>query len=62
MEQATVLSNSQEKLNLFDILEEIQKKLPGFPIVLHGASAVDPVAVETCNKYGGNIAELKVFS
>jgi len=43
----------------FDILEEIQKKLPGFPIVLHGASAVDPVAVETCNKYGGNIAGAK---
>lgn len=43
----------------FDILEEIQGKLPGFPIVLHGASAVDPVAVETCNKYGGNIAGAK---
>ncbi|AJA47406.1 fructose-bisphosphate aldolase [Clostridium pasteurianum DSM 525 = ATCC 6013] len=43
----------------FDILEEIQGKLPGFPIVLHGASAVDPAAVETCNKYGGNIAGAK---
>lgn len=43
----------------FDILEEIQSKLPGFPIVLHGASAVDPAAVETCNKYGGNIAGAK---
>ncbi|MBC2581537.1 class II fructose-1,6-bisphosphate aldolase [Clostridium sp. DJ247] len=43
----------------FDILEEIQAKLPGFPIVLHGASAVDPNAVETCNKYGGNIAGAK---
>ncbi len=43
----------------FDILEEIQSKLPGFPIVLHGASAVDPNAVETCNKYGGNIAGAK---
>lgn len=43
----------------FDILEEIQGKLPGFPIVLHGASAVDPAAIETCNKYGGNIAGAK---
>jgi len=43
----------------FDILEEIQNKLPGFPIVLHGASAVDPQAIETCNKYGGNIAGAK---
>lgn len=43
----------------FDILEQIQAKLPGFPIVLHGASAVDPNAVETCNKYGGNIAGAK---
>ncbi|MDP4144435.1 MAG: class II fructose-1,6-bisphosphate aldolase [Bacillota bacterium] len=43
----------------FDILEEIQTKLPGFPIVLHGASAVNPDAVETCNKYGGNISGAK---
>ncbi|AGK96240.1 class II fructose-1,6-bisphosphate aldolase [Clostridium pasteurianum] len=43
----------------FDILEEIQEKLPNFPIVLHGASAVDPVAVATCNKYGGDIAGAK---
>ncbi|GAA0182762.1 class II fructose-1,6-bisphosphate aldolase [Clostridium sediminicola] len=39
----------------FDILEEIQAKLPGYPIVLHGASSVDPVAVATCNEFGGNI-------
>ena len=43
----------------FDILEEIQNKLPGFPIVLHGASAVDPEVIETCNKYGGNISGAK---
>lgn len=43
----------------FDILEQIQSKLPGFPIVLHGASAVDPEAIETCNKYGANIAGAK---
>ena len=43
----------------FDILEEIQAKLPDFPIVLHGASSVDAESVETCNKYGGNIAGAK---
>ncbi|MDR1774087.1 MAG: class II fructose-1,6-bisphosphate aldolase [Clostridioides sp.] len=40
----------------FDILEEVQKKLPGFPIVLHGASAVDQNIVAMCNEFGGNIA------
>ncbi len=37
----------------FDILAEIEKKLPGFPIVLHGASSVIREAVDTINKYGG---------
>jgi fructose-bisphosphate aldolase class II len=37
----------------FDILEEITKRLPGFPIVLHGASSVIPEMVEKINKYGG---------
>lgn len=50
--------NFKPKLR-FDILEKIQHNLPNFPIVLHGASAVDPNAVETCNKYGGNIADAK---
>ena len=39
----------------FDILEEIQKRLPGFPIVLHGASSVIPEFVEKINKYGGEM-------
>lgn len=43
----------------FDILEEVQKRLPGFPIVLHGASAVDQKYVEMCNEYGGQIAGAK---
>lgn len=43
----------------FDILEDIESKLPDFPIVLHGASSVDPESVETCNKYGGNITGAK---
>lgn len=37
----------------FDILEEIEKRLPGFPIVLHGASSVPQDQVATINKYGG---------
>ena len=41
----------------FDILEEVQKRLPGFPIVLHGASSVIPEFVEKINKYGGNIPD-----
>ena len=39
----------------FDILEEVQRRLPGFPIVLHGASSVVPEFVDTINKYGGNL-------
>jgi fructose-bisphosphate aldolase class II len=39
----------------FDILEEIQRRLPGFPIVLHGASSVIPEYVEMINKYGGDM-------
>ena len=39
----------------FDILEEVSKRLPGFPIVLHGASSVIPEFVEMINKYGGNM-------
>ncbi len=39
----------------FDILEEISKKLPNFPIVLHGASSVPQEAVAIINKYGGKI-------
>lgn len=39
----------------FDILEEIQKLMPGFPIVLHGASAVDPTFVKMANDNGGDI-------
>ncbi|NCC78401.1 MAG: class II fructose-1,6-bisphosphate aldolase [Clostridia bacterium] len=39
----------------FHILEEIEKKLPGFPIVLHGASAVSQDHVAMCNEFGGDI-------
>ena len=37
----------------FDILEEIEKRIPGFPIVLHGSSSVPQDKVATINKYGG---------
>ncbi len=39
----------------FDILEEVTKRLPGFPIVLHGASSVVPEFVDKINQYGGNM-------
>ncbi len=39
----------------FDVLEEVEKKLPGFPIVLHGSSSVPQEFVEKINKYGGNM-------
>ena len=37
----------------FDILQEVGKRLPNFPIVLHGASSVMPEYVEMINQYGG---------
>jgi fructose-bisphosphate aldolase, class II len=37
----------------FDILEEIEKKIPGFPIVLHGSSSVPQELVAQINQYGG---------
>lgn len=43
----------------FDILEEIGKKLPGFPIVLHGASSVPQDLVAVINKFGGNMPGAK---
>ncbi|NLJ83092.1 MAG: class II fructose-1,6-bisphosphate aldolase [Bacteroidales bacterium] len=39
----------------FDILEEIEKRIPGFPIVLHGASSVPQDIVAVINQYGGDI-------
>ena len=39
----------------FDILQEVQNRLPGFPIVLHGASSVMPEYVEIVNQYGGKM-------
>ena len=39
----------------FDILEEIGKRLPGFPVVLHGASSVVPEYVEKINMFGGQL-------
>ncbi|MDD2576572.1 MAG: class II fructose-1,6-bisphosphate aldolase [Bacteroidales bacterium] len=41
----------------FDILEEIEKRIPGFPIVLHGSSSVPQNEVATINQYGGAIKD-----
>lgn len=39
----------------YDILEDVMGRVPGFPIVLHGASAIDPRFVDMINTYGGHI-------
>ncbi len=41
----------------FDILEEIEKKVPGFPIVLHGSSSVPVEAVKIINENGGDLKD-----
>ncbi|MDD3405594.1 MAG: class II fructose-1,6-bisphosphate aldolase [Sphingobacteriia bacterium] len=41
----------------FDILKEIEKQLPGFPIVLHGSSSVPQEYVKTINEYGGKLKD-----
>ncbi len=41
----------------FDILEEIEKRVPGFPIVLHGASSVEPQYVKMINEFGGQMED-----
>jgi fructose-bisphosphate aldolase class II len=39
----------------FDILEQVEKRIPGFPIVLHGASSVLNAYIDMINKYGGKM-------
>ncbi|MCC8172674.1 MAG: class II fructose-1,6-bisphosphate aldolase [Parabacteroides sp.] len=41
----------------FDVLEGVEKELPGFPIVLHGSSSVPQEEVATINKYGGALKD-----
>jgi fructose-bisphosphate aldolase class II len=41
----------------FDVLAEIEQKLPGFPIVLHGSSSVPQDEVDTINKFGGKLPD-----
>jgi len=43
----------------FDVLEEIQKRLPGFPLVMHGSSSVPQEEVARINAAGGNLAGAK---
>jgi fructose-bisphosphate aldolase class II len=43
----------------FDVLEQIQKRLPGFPLVMHGSSSVPQEEVERINKAGGNLRGAK---
>ena len=41
----------------FDILDEIEEKLPGFPLVLHGSSSVPQERLALINQYGGKMKE-----
>ena len=41
----------------FDVLEEVSKRLPGFPIVLHGSSSVPQDFVKKINEYGGKMPD-----
>jgi fructose-bisphosphate aldolase class II len=41
----------------FDILEAVEKRIPGFPIVLHGASSVPQIQVEIINNNGGKLKD-----
>jgi fructose-bisphosphate aldolase class II len=41
----------------FDILEEVERRIPGFPIVLHGASSVPPELVKIINSHGGKLKD-----
>ncbi len=47
----------QKPMLRFDILEEIEKRIPGFPIVLHGASSVSQEYVKIIQANGGNLAD-----
>ena len=41
----------------FDVLEEVSKRLPGFPIVLHGSSSVPQDFVKAINEHGGKMPD-----
>jgi fructose-bisphosphate aldolase class II len=43
----------------FDILFEVEKRLPGFPIVLHGSSAIPQKYVDMINRYGGKLDKVQ---
>ena len=43
----------------FDILDEVSRRIPGFPIVLHGASAISEKHVKMINEFGGKLTEAR---
>jgi fructose-bisphosphate aldolase class II len=48
-----------EPVLAFDVIEELTRRLPGFPLVMHGSSSVPQELVELCNKYGGKLPNAK---
>jgi len=49
---------SEPKL-AFDVLEQVSRKLPGFPLVMHGSSSVPKEYTDLINKYGGQMPDAK---
>ena len=54
---ALIDTSGQKPQLRFDILEEVQRRLPGFPIVLHGASSVNQDHIKMINQYGGQMPD-----
>jgi len=50
-------TRGQNPLLRMDILEEIERTIPGFPIVLHGSSSIPQDAIDTINRYGGSLRD-----
>ena len=51
------MANHRKPQLRFDILEEVSRRLPGFPIVLHGASSVMQDQVAIVNQFGGKMPD-----
>ena len=55
--QEAVVQLLEEAALRFDVLEEVSRRLPGFPIVLHGSSSVPQEFVKMVNEFGGKMPD-----
>ncbi len=53
---------SEDEELRFDILSDISKRLPNFPLVLHGASSIPQELIKTINNFGGNLSNARGIS